>query len=311
MEATTHLNAVREEDESSRPSSPAARSAYPDIEHLQRVPSTHTFGSSTPVPQALDVPTGVNSARNSLNTLITALDQELRMPALRPTSGPPLSASSEVTLFDPSAEGPQAESTPHESNRISSRPPSANIPPVPRIPAGMVASGSGMTSEQRRSSIIYIKSENNENASPPVAESTPHPRPTRSNSRRLAEWSSRAVRPLVPKSKDKTENAAAAVSPGGLRQLSLLQDRDINRGAGAETRPLVFGKGKKSARNDENAAPMNKKSASSGKGLRPLKLTRSETTKERAMLRQQEVLPDVVVRPPSITQNPHFGHGNF
>ena len=38
-------------------------------------------------------------------------------------------------------------------------------------------------------------------------------------------------------------------------------------------------------------------------GLRPLKLTRSETTKERAMLRNKEVLPDVVVRPPSEAQN--------
>lgn len=209
---------------------------------------------------------------------------------------PPLSASSEITLFDPNVEGPQAESTPHESQRAyNSRPSSADIvPPVPRIPSDI------LNAEKRRSSIIYIKSD--ENVSPPAAESTPQP--TRSNSRRFAQWSSRAVRPLIPKAKDKSENAGSA-PPGGLRQLSLLQDRDVNRASGS-TRPLALGKGKKSAANDENAAPSKK--LIGAKGLKPLKLSRSETTKERAALRESEVLPNVIVRPPSLTQNTPFGY---
>ena len=83
---------------------------------------------------------------------------------------------------------------------------------------------------------------------------------------------------------------------GGLRPLSLLQDRDVNQSRG-ETKPLSLSKRGKGA-DSENADP----SGSLGKlksSLKPLKLNRSETTKERAMLRAKEVLPDVVVRPPS------------
>jgi len=106
--------------------------------------------------------------------------------------------------------------------------------------------------------------------------------------------------------------------------LSLLQDRDVNRsaqpglGVVAEdsfTRPLDLKKKQKKvtesralangvvAGKDENedihAIRLVSGAASTHQGLKPLKLARSETSKQRAILRKNEVLPAVVVRPPS------------
>lgn len=270
--ANNYLNAVQEEDELLRPISPS-QSAY---------------AHSTP---SADAPAEVNTARNSLATLITALDQELRMPP---------SAASEVTLFDFNStdyDGPIAESTPHESK---TQPKPQAVPPVPQLPSD--------TATKRRSSIVYIKSD--ENTNPTASRTTPG---------RLTQWSSRAVRPLMPKSRSgktqnkalplNSENVTNSAAGQGLRPLSLLQSRDTNRGSPERTHPLSFSKKSKKVV-DENASPNASPDTVARKGLRPLTLARSETTKQRAVLRKDEVLPNVVVRPPSQVQHAGFGY-NF
>lgn len=304
---TIQLNVVDEEDEPLRPLSPPNRAS------LGR-------SSSMRNPDALpaDIPEGVSmTARNSLITLINAMDQEFANDRDHDLKIPPPSAASTVTLFEfnPS-DGPLAESTPHESNKTHSRYSGSHqaIPPVPPLPPN----------PSRRSSIVYIKS--NENATPTTTTATTTTtttttsctttttRPSTPSPKRVAEWSSR-VRPLVPKSKTSklqlkskpsvSENAGVTSSPkGGLRALSLLKDRDINRGVPSQsTRPLVVGKKHKKVV-DENSG---EERSPARKGLRPLKLVRSETTKQRAALRESEILPEVVVRPPSESQNVGFG----
>jgi hypothetical protein len=279
-ETTTdnYLKVVSEEDEASRPVSPISP------------------GYTTGFPDSLDVPESINPNRNSLATLISVLDQELKMPP---------SAASEVTLFefDPSADG-VAESTPHESKtqvRRHSRN-SEVAPPIPPLPS----------KTSRRSSIVYIKSD--ENSAPPSSVS---------DVASTGRVSPVIVRPLAPKPKgtklrlrkaSDQENAAPASSPKGLRPLSLLQDRDQNRGSVIDsapaTKPLSLGKAngkqKASKADRENV----QRESSLKRALRPLKLVRSETTKQRAILREQEVLPDVVVRPPSDGQHIGFSY-NF
>lgn len=270
------LNMVDEREELLRPISP------PLVEEPKTRPvSTGTFGQPPPTPD--DVPANVNTARNSLATLITALDQELRIP-------PPSSAASDVTLFDfDTTTGPLAESTPHES-KARSRPSSyQQAPPVPQLPAGTTSKSS------RRSSIMYIKSDEN---SPPAPKHT-------TAAKTVSQWSSRAVKPLMPKTRShkiaKDSIDVAQSSPRGLRPLSLLQDRDVNSPS-TGTRALSIGKKQKHA-NDENADPSPK-----AKGLKPLRLVRKDTTKERAALRKTETLPNVVVRPPSEHQHNDFGY---
>lgn len=271
LAAGHYLNVVSEEDEASRPTSPGYTTGFPDT---------------------LDVPHSINSNRNSLATLISALDEELKLPP------PPMSAASEVTLFDfdPSADG-VAESTPHESKtQPRRRSNQSDAPPVPALPP----------KTSRRSSIVYIKSD--ENTAP-------------ASSVDATGRTSPVVRPLAPKSRGTPklrlkklvdqENAAPASPSGsarGLRPLSLLQDRDQNRAPAQETRPLTIGKAgkqKAAASGSENAP---KRESSLKRALRPLKLVRSETTKQRAALRENEVLPDVVVRPPSGGQHNGFSY---
>jgi len=289
----TALDAVREVDELSRPSSP----------FRIRDPAT---------------------ARSSMATLIDALDNEFKLG---------LSGIDENVSLDFDASGPLAHSTPHESHKPASRSP---VPPVPK---------SKSTKANRRSSIIYIKS--NENAAPPSnVTNESKTRKSLSPTKRLVEISSRAVKPLMSRNKRKTsknENASSATdttaiaallgngkdvlmaSPGGgLRPLSLLQDRDVNRSAQPKlgvvaedsfTRPLDLKKKQKNvtesralangvvAGKDENenihAIKLVSGAASKQKGLKPLKLARSETSKQRGILREKEALPSVVVRPPS------------
>ncbi|KAL4243877.1 hypothetical protein ABKN59_010850 [Abortiporus biennis] len=282
---SSQLNAVREEEESPRSASPVG------------APLARSSSLRNPenLPSPSDVPQGVNSARNSLATLITALDQEftalgheLHLPV---RNSLPASAASDVTLFDLNATGPLAESTPHETARTHTRYSGQHeaVPPVPRLP-----SGTNSNRNSKRSSIVYIKSD--ENAIPNDAPSAS----TSKNTKKTTSWSDR-VRPLMPKKSLKKSKAVSSEnegssSPGGsgLRPLSLLQDRDVNSRA-SETKPLSLSKKQKGA--DENAGT---ESATPGKkGLKPLKLARNETTKQRAMLRKNEVLPNVVVRPPS------------
>jgi hypothetical protein len=77
------------------------------------------------------------------------------------------------------------------------------------------------------------------------------------------------------------------------------------------TRPLTLGKKQKSKLaapgQDENAGP-NSTSTGRNKKLKPLMLARSDTSKVRGIIRKQEVLPDVVVRPPSTTDHTGFAY---
>jgi hypothetical protein len=289
----TALDAVREVDEVSRPSSP--------------------FCIQDPA-----------TARSSMATLINALDNEFKFG---------LFGIDENISLDFDASRPLAHSTPHESHKPVSRSP---VPPVPK---------SKQAKANRRSSIVYIKSD--ENAVPPSNITNDNTtRKSLSPTKRLAEISSRAVRPLMSRNKRKTnknENASSSTNTtaiaalldnnkdvltasagGGLRPLSLLQDWDINRSAQPEldvvaedniTRPLDLKKKQKNvtesralangagAGKDENgnihAIRLVPGAASNQKGLKPLKLARSETSKQRAVLREKEVVPSVVVRPPS------------
>ncbi|PSR93793.1 hypothetical protein PHLCEN_2v4688 [Hermanssonia centrifuga] len=335
-----HLNAVREDDELAFSSRPAAAAAVVVVDHRYST----GFKSDT-----LDVPEGISTARNSMATLISALDQELNMPPGASASVPtvwqgvvPSSAASDVTLFEfnPSVEG-LAESTPYDSNKVlpmggSGRSRSGEDrapPPVPEIPKAVKAS--------RRSSIVYIKSDSTTATTGPIITGTSSSLSNKNNNDTslvvspkggLAGWSSRAVAPLMPKSKasklqlkaskmsrrseNDPDSAQAEAAPavrelrmGGLRPLSLLQDRQNTAnaaaaGGGVETRPLKLGKGsskssRASARSSDENEPPRTRESSFKKSLRPLKLARNETTKQRAVLREREVLPDVVVRPPS------------
>ena len=80
------------------------------------------------------------------------------------------------------------------------------------------------------------------------------------------------------KSKGGKKTSVKIASPpgGGLRPLSLLQDRDVNQEKAVK--PLVFGKKQKAA--DENADPAAGLQGKVRASFKPLKLSRSETTKE-------------------------------
>ena len=255
---------MTEEDEFSRPGSPV-----------------YSTGPGT-----LGVPSNVDSVRSSLITLISALDQELQVPP---------SATSEVTLFDfdPSLDG-IAKSTPPEPKTQAKRH-SRNSEAAPPLPALS-------TTSSRRSSIVYIKSD--EHAAP-----SPSPSTLDRTGR-----SSPVVRPLAPKPKSskvrakKADQENVAPAPKGLRQLSLLQDRNQSRTALPETKPLSLSKSAKKASAQDAAGENVHRDPSLRRALRPLKLGRSETTKQRAILRDTEVLPDVVVRPPSDGQHIGFSY---
>ena len=110
----------------------------------------------------------------------------------------------------------------------------------------------------------------------------------------------------------------------GLRQLTLLQDKDTNslhsksshESLGGSTRPLTLGKKQKTRRmnvvapaaQDENSIPEDEVVGAGKGGTKPLMLARSETSKQRAILRKNEVLPEVVVRPPSMTEHASYAY---
>jgi hypothetical protein len=250
-----------------------------------------------------DVPHDVDTARSSVVSLSNMI---------------PPSAASTVTLFEDFEAGlespPQAESTPH--NSVSQKPVSRQPPPP-------------MPDYRRMSTIRYIKSDNDTQNQPVPyqAEETNEsrePEQAVSTLTSIAQWSSRAVRPLIPKASKLQRSPTEPTSPKeGLRTLTLLQDRgNIVNGVNtspttAEIRPLTIGKAQKLRRTalhqqDENApAPAVARTASSGprnKNLKSLSLIRSETAKKRGILRQTEVLPEVVVRPPSTADHTGFAY---
>lgn len=134
----------------------------------------------------------------------------------------------------------------------------------------------------RKSSLKYINSD--ENAEP---SRQPIQGQARIPSLRL---SSSFNKQNIPKSSLK-EDVTTSRSP--LRKLTLLGNRDGNRplednvDSGASTSPLSI----------------NKRTKKDASGLRPLRLARSATAKARGLLRQKEVLPEVVVRPPSTNED--------
>ena len=231
-----------------------------------------------------DVPHNVDTARSSVASF---------------TNVPP-SAASTVTLFDDFEaglqSGPQAESTPH--NSVAQKPVSRHPPPP--MP------------DHRRPTIRYIKSDNTQAA--PVTYPMEEPinsDPATSAMSSITQWSSRAVRPLVPKASKLQRSPPNSTSPKeGLRTLTLLQDRGNIVNANStpiEIRPLTIGKGQKSriARQDENATPG---ANPRNKNLKSLTLARSDTSKVRGVLRKSEVLPEVVVRPPSNSEHTGFAY---
>lgn len=131
----------------------------------------------------------------------------------------------------------------------------------------------------RRSSIVYIKSGEN---IPSTLQNT------QSNSKNALRSS---VKRLIPQKSFNAEN-----SP--LRKFTLLGTRDLNRSTNdteSGTPPLSISK------------KIKKEPSEKERGLRPLKLARSATAKARGLLRQDGVLPDIVVRSPS-TSSHHHGH---
>ncbi|KAJ8086976.1 hypothetical protein PM082_005801 [Marasmius tenuissimus] len=271
---------------------------------LGRAMSTRTLGLRA------EVPHGVDTARSS----IVSMNRD-HIPA---------SAASTVTLFDDfAAAGPQAESTPHNNGSHKRITEEDDVPPLPT--ANQLT---GTNRNSRRSSIVYIKSDENATVTPPNHVNNANA--TSSTSSSLAQWSSRAVRPLIPKSAKLLRKVSKASPPAssaaqdenskpespktGLRPLSLLQARDTNADFNSNgvvetvveksnTRPLILGKKQKSRgapkAGDENANPVEPLRTKAKHNLKPLKLARSETSKMRGILRAQEEVPNVVVRPPS------------
>ena len=218
----------------------------------QRRGSVRTFGP-TPPTSASVYSDGFNTARSSMATMV---DQ------------PPTSATALLhPIYDQqsSAPMPNAETT-HKAR-------SYHLPILPI----------------RKSSIVYIKSDDNEQtAAAPVQidsrASKAEPRPA-------------SAKRQIPRTPKTISSDGSTSSP--LRKLTLLGNRDLNRkGSGAGTPPLTISKKAKRQADREN----------DGTGLRPLRLARSATAKARGLLRQDEVLPDVIVRPPSSSDHTGFGY---
>ncbi|TFK25967.1 hypothetical protein FA15DRAFT_703262 [Coprinopsis marcescibilis] len=261
--------------------------------NLGRAHSTRSLGLRA------DVPRNIESNRSSMASI-----REV-----------PPSAASTVTLFEDFEAGlqhPQSHSTPHST--ITNKPIRQPAPPMPKV--------------NRRSSIVYIKSDENTNT-------TTSPESATSAMASFGQWSARAVRPLIPKTgsfKRKNNVKPKGGSPSeGLRQLTLLQERDPNLATGSGSSPvaitsdyyntnyvveepvkaLSLGKRQKQrlsmAPLDENAVP-DILLPRANKNLKSLTLARSDTSKMRGILRRSEVLPDVVVRPPSTSDHTAFAY---
>lgn len=172
------------------------------------------------------------------------------------------------------------------------------------------------TIAHKRSSIVCIKSEKyvDDNVTPPAASAMTS----------LTQRPSLAVKSLAPRTSELRRKASnissiltdvkSSSNKAGLRPLTLLQDRGTNTAPSfttmTETRVSSFGKKQKQHRAtreivDENSDP-NVSLRSHCKKLKPLKLARSETSKMRGILRQTEVLPQVIVRPPSEIERSGF-----
>jgi len=235
-----------------------------------------------------EVPQGMDSARTSM---ITLLDTDRMLP--------PPSAASTVTLFDPVGEfDPPAQSTPYDVKKEH---------PYTRKYQVSALAHSQCPPNTKRSSIVYIKS-SSEHARTPI--DPKFERPSERNHvnespHTPTQWSARAVGPLIPKSDTQRKDATDPAMKSGslsLRSLAILKDHDSNTGDVASsrfsgTRPLFLGKKSRFVKErDENIAP---RASSANKHLKPLQLSRTDSSKVRGMLRRDELLPSVVIRPPS------------
>ncbi|KAG6832186.1 hypothetical protein H0H92_004918 [Tricholoma furcatifolium] len=243
-----------------------ARGARRETEGTTSVNLNH-FSSTRSLGLHADVPHGLDTPRESITSL------------------PPISAASMATLFDvftASLDGPAAQSTPH--NRA------LNEPGMSKCTSLSMA----LPEQKHSSSIIYVKeSDCKFLPTPAAAEST-----TSSPISTIMQWSSRAVRPLITKAtlklQHKRTNADSTLSGSksgyiseNLRPLMLLRARDSNADASPvkdTTRPLTLGRKQMTRETtsvqDENVYPSMR---SKNKGLKPLKLARSDTSKMRGL----------------------------
>lgn len=249
---------------------------YP-VQGVKRNVSTRSLGLRA------DVPHNVDTARSSMTSV---------------NNMPPPSAASSATLFEDFEagldSGPQAQSTPH--NSVSQKSAHRPAPPMPG---------------HRHSTIRYIKSQDSQdNHIVYPFESEARVEPVTFTTASVTQSSSRAVRPLVPKANKLRRNPAG--SKDGLRPLTLLQDRaNINANSNhiSDVRPLSLVKKQKSrtVHQDENAN-VTTTTPKKNKNIKMLTLARSDTSKSRGILRKTEILPDVVVRPPSMTEHTEFAY---
>lgn len=251
----------------------------------------------------------------SLANLGLGKDSIQTNPYLRASSSiaPPSAASSESQFEAFEAE---LEQNPHYHST-----PQLARPSVPLAPKG-----------KTRSSIAYIRSENvASSATVATSESAaPAPQPDRES---FIQRSARAGQSLIPKAsmrksriKSKNTEAREPISGRGqgLRPLTLLRDKDTNsvkssssresrelsegRDEPGDIRPPTLGRRQKARRlmssvpdivQDENDCLAQEEA---GEALGTLKgLARSDTNRQRAILRRTEVLPKLVIRPPSTT----------
>ena len=249
---------------------------------LKRNVSTRSLGLRA------DVPHNVDTARSSLTSI----------------NNMPPSAASSTTLFEDFEagldSGPQAESTPH--NSVSQKSVHRPAPPMPG---------------RRHSTIRYIRSQDDQNNHVMYSQESEVTVEPVASATSLTQWSSRRVRPLIPKANKLQRSSSGSTSPkDGLRPLTLLQDRanmnPISSHIISEVRPLSLAKKQKSSsravHQDENTDVTSTIAKNKNKNIKMLTLARSETSKKRGILRKTEILPDVVVRPPSTTDHTEFAY---
>ena len=232
--------------------------------------SARSLQGHTPPTSASVYSDGFNTARSSMATMVEQ---------------PPNSATALLPRsFNAQQENYNLPSIPNTANATAGR--SASPYHLPR--------GAG-----KRSSIVYIKSDDSNIPSSTQPRSFISPKPLQPKKNNF----SSSVKKLIPKkSFDASNSNSTSESPSPLRKLTLLGNRDLNSPggsiSGSGTPPLSISKKKsRTALSRENSG-----------GLRPLQLARSATAKARALLRQEEVLPQVVVRPPSTSDHGHTGY---
>ncbi|KAG6896630.1 hypothetical protein C0992_007036 [Termitomyces sp. T32_za158] len=230
---------------------------------LNRAKSTRFLGLRADVPHGLDTP------RDSLSSMV-----------------PPFSAASSVTLFEEFVAGlgedPEAQSTPH-NNHLNK--------PTLKYPGSPFS----QPEEELRSSDLYNRFDDHSVPTNPDADTTT----TSSAILALAQWSTQAVRPLIPKviefyngsNTNSPQSDSQPGFPGGNLRPLLLQSRDNNLPPSPvlnSVRPLALGKRQK-ARSTALMQNQNAKLdsvSSRSKNLKPLKLVQSDTIKVRDALRK-------------------------